>query len=95
MTYLVQNEIANNQTMLNRVASCAAQEGVPMEADVWSWQQRLTWAAAPGWDAAWESARAGHPDDPDFDPGADEAVITDAMILAAVQPMVQVPGNQS
>ena len=45
------------------------------------------WAASPGWDAAWESALASHPDEPEYDPGADEAAITDAMILSQVQSM--------
>jgi len=84
MSYLTQDEIAGNTAMLNRVAQAAAEEDKP---DEWAYQQRRHWAAAPGWDDAWESARASHPDDEDYDPGTDEAVITDQMILSQVQGM--------
>ena len=57
-----------------RVARAAAAETVG-DPDRWSYDHRRTWAAAPGWDAAWESSRASHPDDPDYDPGQDEAVV--------------------
>lgn len=87
MSYLTQNEIASSKTMMNRVAQAAAQENVGGDPDRWTYDNRRDWAAAPGWDAAWESAKASHPDEPDFDPGADEAVITDAMILSQVQSM--------
>lgn len=86
MTYLVQSRIAENYAMLDRVAQCATQEdGVDGEA--WTQTNRRAWAAAPGWDAAWASALASHDDDTTYDPGADEAVITDEMILAQVQLM--------
>ena len=44
-----------------------------------------TWAAAPGWDDAWESAQVTHPDDratptPTPTPVTDESVITDVEI---------------
>jgi hypothetical protein len=91
MSYLTQNEIASNSSMYWRVAQCAAQEGAPGNPDEWTGEYRRTWAAAPGWSEAWESARASHPDDPTYDPGADEAVITDPMILGQVQAMLSSP----
>ena len=84
VTYLGQNEIAQNQTMVNRVAQCAATEGFP-DPTYWASVNARYWAASPGWDDAWASAMTSHPDQPDYDPGADEAVITDSMILSAVQ----------
>ena len=91
MSYLDQSEIAGNPSMMARVAQCAAQQQVP-EPEQWTQDNRRTWAAAPGWDAAWASAQASHPLDPEsptiYDPGADEAVITDAMILSQVQSML-------
>lgn len=87
MTFLVQSETAGNPSMLARVAQCVAQQGEP-EADAWALLHRRTWAAAPGWDDAWASAQASHADDPVYDPGADEAVITDAMILSQIQAML-------
>lgn len=86
MSYLTQSEISNNYSMISRVAQCATQEKVP-DSDLWVQENRRAWAAAPGWDAAWSSARASHPDDDQYDPGADEAVITDEMILSQVQLM--------
>ena len=92
MSYLNQSEIAGNPSMFSRVAQCAAQQG-EKDPDGWTQINRRIWAASPGWDAAWASALASHPDPdppvpPDFkpyDPGADEAVITDPMILSEVQ----------
>jgi hypothetical protein len=88
MSYLTQGEIAANQSMTTRVAQCAAQQQVNVDPDRWTADYRRTWAAAPGWDEAWESSQASHPDDPNYDPGADEAVITDAQILSQVQSML-------
>lgn len=87
MSYLGQSEIANNAVMLQRVMQCAVQEGVP-DAETWAQANRRRWAAAPGWDAAWASARVSHEDDDTgYDPGVDEGVITDSMILSQVQAM--------
>ena len=93
MSYLTQSAIAANLYMQQRVAQCAASEGVSGP-DLWAQQNARGWAAAPGWDAAWESALASHPDDDEYDPGGDEAVITDGMILAAVQPMLPEPESE-
>ena len=84
MSYLTQNTISTDPAMNGRVAQAAASEAAPGDPDSWTWQWRRTWAAAPGWDAAWESALAGNV----TDPGADESVITDAMILSQVQTML-------
>jgi hypothetical protein len=70
--------------MRQRVAACAAQEGV-QSPERWAEDNALMWASAPGWDTAWEYALAT---DPESDPGLNEAVITDGMILAQVQFMV-------
>ena len=50
MTYLVQDEIANNRRMLSRVAQAAAQETVSSDPDRWTYENRRTWASAPDWD---------------------------------------------
>lgn len=86
MSYLNQAEIAEDSWMIKRVSQCATQENIE-DADTWVLTNRRVWAAAPGWDAAWSSARASHPDDVQYNPGADEAVITDEMILSQVQLM--------
>lgn len=84
MSYLTQDDIANNGAMQARVAQAAAQEVKSDEPDRWTYERRRTWASAPGWDAAWESYLVANPDG---DPGADEGVITDGMILSQVQSM--------
>jgi hypothetical protein len=84
MSYLTQNEIASNSAMFWRVAQAAAEEGVEGNPDEWTNDNRRYWAAAPGWDDAWESFKVSNPD---ADPGANEAVITDGQILAQVQAM--------
>jgi hypothetical protein len=91
MSYLTQNEIASNQAMQNRVAQAAAREPkevIGPDPDQWMFNNRRDWASAPGWDAAWESARVNHPDPEEgYDPGMDEGVITDSMILSQIQAM--------
>ena len=90
MSYLNQDEIASDAYMLARVAQCAAEQG-ENDPDAWAHQNRRQWAAAPGWDEAWAYAQQTHPPvegEPPYEPGADEAVITDAMILAQVQAML-------
>jgi len=92
MSYLNQDDIATNSSMLSRISQCAAQQG-EAEPDNWAFENRRKWAAAPGWDDAWASALASHPPNPDqpaYDPGKDEAVITDGMILSQVQTMLAV-----
>ena len=96
MSYLTQSEISQSHTMQDRIAQAATSEDLPTwflgDGDMWAGVYRRTWAAAPGWDAAWESAKVSHPDDPVngvyYDPGTDEAVITDAMILSQIQAMI-------
>lgn len=83
MSYLTQSHIAVNPAMQARVAQAAASEGID-NPDYWMNSLSRTWAAAPGWDAAWESYLVAHPDG---DPGSDEGVITDGMILSQVQSM--------
>lgn len=94
MSYLTQSEIANNEAMLSRIAQAAAGEGMYDNPDSWAFNMRRTWSSAPGWDDAWESAMVAAPG---ADPGINEAVITDTMILAQVQsmpPFNEPPANQ-
>jgi hypothetical protein len=92
MSYLTQNEIASNNTMQARIAQAAASEGATNDPDRWTYEHRRVWAAAPGWDEAWEYSKLTHPPvegEPDYDPGKDEAVITDGMILSQVQSILE------
>lgn len=90
MSYLVQADISNNMMLVARISQCAAEQHIE-NPDQWTSTNRRTWAAAPGWADAWASAHASHEDNPSYDPGKDESVITDAMILGQVQAMVSPP----
>jgi len=101
LSYLTQDAIASSSSMQHRIAQAAAEQGVgvdaapadpasgrPMDPDRWALEKRRQWSAAPGWDEAWEYALNTHPGDADYDPGADEAVVTDGQILAQIQSML-------
>jgi len=103
-TYLGIAYIAKNEFMIERMDACATQQwhlGTIEIGEEWgtgptaprSWviNNQYLWASSPGWGAAWESALAGHSDDPEYDPGKDPAVITDGMILATVQALAPKP----
>ncbi|QCQ57558.1 hypothetical protein SEA_WARREN_25 [Microbacterium phage Warren] len=85
MTYATVATIRRDADISNRVAACIAVEGTAPYPEQWAAENAWALAAQPGWAAAWDSSIAAHPDDPDFRPGNANDVITDAMILAAVQ----------
>jgi hypothetical protein len=80
MGYLDIANMTENGALQRRLIACAATEG---EADPETWvaTHRWTLCAAPGWADAWASAEAAG----SVDPGVDDAVITDPMILSEVQ----------
>jgi hypothetical protein len=80
MGYLDVANMTDNGGLRRRLTACAATEG---EADPEQWVQTNRWTlcAAPGWADAWASAEESGV----ADPGVDEAVISDAMILSEVQ----------
>lgn len=85
MSFLTQSRLAADQTIVLRVAACAAKEGI---SDPQFWAQQRMWelSAQPGWVAAYASAAASHKDEGSIPPpGENEAAITDSMILSAVQ----------
>jgi hypothetical protein len=90
-SYLAISGIANDANVTERMRASGAQQAhlgnAPAITDPIQWvaDNRYIWAASPGWGEAWDFALASHPDNPNYQPGADPAVITDAMILATVQ----------
>lgn len=86
MSYSAIADAATDPHLRVRLAACVAQEGgagytmatgALMRADAIQWQC----CAEPGWGEAWEYAvNSQNPN-----PGADPAVISDGMILGAVQ----------
>jgi hypothetical protein len=80
MSYYDVATMSADPDLTSRVAACAAQEGRPDPRE-WAADNMLTLAASPGWGEAWASALAAGNDSP----GRDAAVISDGMILSAVQ----------
>jgi hypothetical protein len=80
VSYLTVSRIAADPFMRLRCSACAAVERIT-DPENWAFKNSLLLAAQPGWSEAWESAEAAGNEEP----GADAAVITDGMILAAVQ----------
>ena len=83
MSYKSVADMAENYALNRRIIAGAAKESVDNPE---GWVQLYRWevASQPGWDAAWDSAVAGGV----TDPGSDEGVITDGMILSGVQAVI-------
>lgn len=86
MSYGTLARMATDPDLHARLAACAATEGMTSPHPL-AWASNHQWqlAASPGWDAAYAHALATGVQNP----GASESVITDGMILAAVQPLVK------
>lgn len=80
MSYNTVAEMARDYGLKERVAACASTEGEP-EPVLWAEAHMWRLAGSPGWDAAYFAAVQANRDEP----GKAEDVITDGMILAAVQ----------
>jgi hypothetical protein len=85
MSYNSQAALSQDGDFRNRIAACAAVE-TDNDIQATAWADAHIWeiAAAPGFADAYASALAAEVPRP----GADESVITDAMILSAVQAIV-------
>lgn len=96
-SYLAIASIANDHFMTERMNACVTQQHTLGSIDLgefgvnpynlleWVKTNRYVWAASPGWGDKWTYAYASHPDDDNYEPGKDAAVITDGDILATVQ----------
>lgn len=73
--------MAQDYDLIMRIAACAATEAISLNPTAWADTHRQRLVASPGWAAAYESAVALE----NPAPGEDETVITDGMILSAVQ----------
>jgi hypothetical protein len=76
-----------------RIMACYAVETLNRDdlvptPEAWTFANLWELAAQPGFGDAYAYAIANHPDDPTYRPGNDPAVITDGMILGAVQPLL-------
>ena len=89
MSYSSIVEMAQSNTLRERMTACAAQEGIDQPAyfiDLNIWRLSATSA----WGASWDSAKASYNvnQNPDF--GARTDIISDADILTAVQAIAPV-----
>ena len=83
MSYLTHAHIAYSPGIRGRVTACAAREGAD---DPQRWANAVIWQlVGDDWIAAWESYQAAHPQHDEDDIGEHPDVITDQMILSAVQ----------
>jgi hypothetical protein len=90
MTYNAIAAAAQDQHLRSRIAACIAQETPGRTEHPIVLADQIQWrvVAAPGLADAYSYAVAvGEIDEP----GKDESVITDVMLLAAVQPLVVTP----
>ena len=90
-SYLSIAAIASDFAMTERMKAAATQQvhlgeaPLIMDPQAWVISNRYVWASSPTWGEKWDYALAAHPDEPDYEPGKDVAVITDDDILATVQ----------
>lgn len=97
--YLAIAAIANDQYMTERMNAAATQQSylgnvamMPTDPLQWVTLNRYVWASSPTWGEKWKYALDSHPaEDPPYEPGKDEAVITDGDILATVQLLGDAP----
>lgn len=89
MSYWVIAQMSLDNDLTMREAACYAQEQGTNDADPTSWALKhgLALAAQPGWDAAYSYALATNIPAP----GMNAGVITDGMILSAVQSIIHQP----
>jgi hypothetical protein len=80
MSYATINACANDVAFQNRLTACCAQEGANPPATV---MYEVLWPVSTASDIAGAYEFALNSNNPD--PGGDETVITDHMILSAVQ----------
>lgn len=85
MSYQDVVEMRDSYTLKSRITACAALEGVA-DPENWTYQRGWTMSSRLGWQEAWSQARSQGIEE--VDRGRSDTVITDAMILDAVQAIV-------
>lgn len=83
MSYKTQAMLAQDYNLQRRITACAATQNVanPVE---WTASKMWKLSAEPGWAIKYANALAAG----NVNPGDDEDVISDQMILSSVQPLV-------
>lgn len=84
MTYANIAAMQENGPLRRRLIACAVEQKTT-DPETWTAVHSWDLAAQPGWATAWASGLANNTTTPNYEPGSDETVITDQMILSAVQ----------
>lgn len=79
MSYMSTAEMVQSNSLRQRLVVAAAKQGLPSP-DLWVNARLWEIATSPGWDDAWESAKASATLDHNPDTGARPGAITDTMI---------------
>jgi hypothetical protein len=88
MSYQDVADMAEDWGLRMRLIACAAQEYPDNPVDFID-EQIWRICGQPGWGDAWQYSRLTHADDPDFDIGMQEDVVTDGMILSGIQEVIR------
>lgn len=92
MSYSTVAKCSHDEVFLDRVTACIATEGYTMDPNMYA--MSIIWMVSAHDDIEQAYAYALTAENPN--PGGDETVITDQMILSAVQPLMpQAPGPQA
>jgi hypothetical protein len=83
MTYNTAADMAEDLALNRRLTAAVAAEGI-LDPKGWLYPRNWQVVSQPGWAQAWDSAVAGGV----TNPGEDEGVITDGMILSGVQAVI-------
>lgn len=84
MSYSSMNDMRMSASLTNRIIACVASLG-DTQPEGWAYQYMWHFSTIPAWAEAWQLAKDGQTSDYNPDIGARESVITDEMILSAVQ----------
>lgn len=91
MTYTSIAAMRSSTSLQLRIAACASTQDVGQDPVIWVSMNMWQFVTQDGWAQAWDDATAEHDPNVNPDTGARTDVITDDMILTAVQ---QVRANQ-
>lgn len=89
MSYNAISDLTGSASLVDRIAACyATQPEANQDPHAWALARRWKFAAQPDWASAWQYAVDTTTSDTNPDIGAREGVISDVMILAAVQAVI-------
>lgn len=83
MSYQTQAILARDNDIILRLAACAATQNIE-NPEQWAWNRSWKFSAQSGWDTAYAAAIKANTENP----GKSETIITDSMILKAVQAVI-------